>query len=137
MLKANILFVGWLETHKGILELISAVSLLKKANINFHLTVVGQGHAEKQCEKLAHKLGVSGNITFCGWLERKELLKIYSVSDIFVLPSWHEGLPNSMIEAMACGLPAILTQSAISPIFLMTKRIICSNKQFLKLFSFL
>ena len=56
---------------------------------------------------LAKKLGVDKQVIFTGWLEKEDLWKIYLASDLFVLPSLSEGMPNAMLEALGVGLPCM------------------------------
>ena len=56
---------------------------------------------------LAKKLGVDKKVIFTGWLEKEDLWKIYLASDLFVLPSLNEGMPNAMLEALGSGLPCM------------------------------
>ena len=77
------------------------------------LLVVGDGSREvdlrykDSLQGLARKLGVDKRVIFTGWLEKKDLWKIYVASDLFVLPSLSEGMPNAMLEALGSGLPCM------------------------------
>jgi glycosyltransferase involved in cell wall biosynthesis len=74
---------------------------------------VGDGSGESDLsykdslQRLAVKLGVDKKVIFTGWLEKEELWKIYIASDLFVLPSLNEGMPNAMLETLGFGLPCI------------------------------
>jgi glycosyltransferase involved in cell wall biosynthesis len=56
---------------------------------------------------LATQLGVEKKVIFTGWLEKEDLWKVYLASDLFVLPSLHEGMPNAMLEALGIGLSCV------------------------------
>jgi glycosyltransferase involved in cell wall biosynthesis len=56
---------------------------------------------------LIETLGLDQRVIFTGWLEKKELWKIFRAADLFVLPSKSEGMPNAMLEALGFGLPCI------------------------------
>jgi glycosyltransferase involved in cell wall biosynthesis len=56
---------------------------------------------------LAKRLGVDKQVLFTGWLEKEDLWKIYQASDLFVLPSLNEGMPNAMLEALGLDLPCL------------------------------
>ena len=61
---------------------------------------------------------LSKKVNFCGWIPNKKIKYYYEKSDVFVLPSWHEGMPNSLIEALSCGLSSIVTNVGTIPNFL-------------------
>jgi glycosyltransferase involved in cell wall biosynthesis len=102
---------GILNRGKNIETLISCLSKMEVKNV-FAL-IVGDGSTEVDARykdylrKLAKKLEVSEKIIFTGWLEKEDLCKIYLSSDLFVLPSLSEGMPNAMLEALGSGLPCI------------------------------
>lgn len=104
----QLLFVGWLEKEKGIFELLEACSTLTDRYM-FRLVVVGKGHAEESARTYVRDASLSDRVEFAGWVFAEELQHLLAQSDIFVLPSWAEGLPNSMIEAMAARLAVIVS----------------------------
>ena len=61
---------------------------------------------------------MNNNVFFVGWKTTYELNTILELNDVFVLPSWNEGMPNSMIESMAAGLAVIVTSVGVIPDFL-------------------
>ena len=116
--KVNFIFVGWIEEHKGVFELLNAANLLIKKNIEFNLTFVGGGNAEFLAKEFTKKHKMNNNVFFVGWKTTYELNTILELNDVFVLPSWNEGMPNSMIESMAAGLAVIVTSVGVIPDFL-------------------
>ncbi|MEC8724999.1 MAG: glycosyltransferase family 4 protein [Pseudomonadota bacterium] len=97
---ANILFVGQVGLRKGIPELLSAFSGLK-ANAN--LTLVGP--LERGLPKPIQK-----DVRVMGPIPMPALPDYYREADIFCLPSWEEGFPLVLLQAMACGLPVVATE---------------------------
>ena len=76
---------------------------------SFVLDIVGEGGYSEKAREIVFKFGIENKVNFRGWLKEKDLENIFEKSDIFVLPSWNEGLPNAMIEAMATKLPVVVT----------------------------
>jgi glycosyltransferase involved in cell wall biosynthesis len=101
-------FTGRLVEGKGIGVLLAA---WKKVAIDFNdicLFILGQGPFEKPSKKLCQELGIEEKVRFIGLVN--DVRKYLAISDLFVFPSLHEGFPNSVLEAMACGLPVISTR---------------------------
>ena len=107
--KKVLLFVGRLDKYKGIKYLINSLSILKRKDAI--LLIVGQGDERKNLENQVRKLNLKDNVKFLGKLDDKELVKVYNIADIFILPSINrqEVFGKVLIEAMACGTPVIAT----------------------------
>jgi glycosyltransferase involved in cell wall biosynthesis len=58
-------------------------------------------------QALAKTLGINKKIIFTGWLQKQDLWKIYLASDLFIMPSLSEGMPNTMLEALGLNLPCL------------------------------
>lgn len=93
---------GRLEHVKGQDQLIKALTLLPKNTI---VAFAGGGSKRKQLEQLANRLNLTGRIIFLGLVE--DMTTFYGALDIFCLPSRHEGLPLSTLEAQACNIPTV------------------------------
>ncbi len=109
------LFVGWLVVEKGIRELAQACLSLASAGRPFHLTVVGGGNLEVELEKFIEKNGISNFVSLAGWVKPDEVEGYMKDADVFVLPTYFEGLPNALVEAFSVGLPAISTPVGAIP----------------------
>jgi glycosyltransferase involved in cell wall biosynthesis len=116
------IFVGWLESFKGVFELLHVCNNLKTKGINFHLTFIGGGGAEDAAKEYVKKHSLNEYIGFCGWMQSSELNIHLVENDIFVLPSWSEGMPNAMIEAMAAGLAVIVTSVGVITDYLQNEK---------------
>ena len=99
----RLISIGRLIERKGYNYLIKALQGLDGVK----LTLVGEGNLKENLKKLAASLNV--NLEFAGYVEHSKLVKYYHEADIFVLPSLNEGMSNTVLEAMACGLPLIVT----------------------------
>ena len=104
----KLLFLGWLEREKGIFELLEACQALS-ALYPFELIIAGRGHAEADARAWVEKKYHFGIVNFRGWVHGEALEELFSTSDILILPSWAEGLPNAMIEAMAAKLAVVVS----------------------------
>ncbi len=101
--KIKLISVGRLAPEKGYDYLIKAFGGLK----DFELTLIGSGKAEEDLKTLANEYKVKVN--FLGRQEKEVVKKEFQNSDIYILSSLKEGMSNSMMEGMACGLPVIAT----------------------------
>ncbi|MCF7799364.1 glycosyltransferase family 4 protein [Candidatus Woesearchaeota archaeon] len=100
--KTTITYVGRLIYAKGVQQLIEAIS-----ESEYKLQIVGDGPYKKNLEKLSKDLKVDA--IFLGQKNQEEIINILSSTDIFVNPSYSEGLPTSVLEAGALGIPIIAT----------------------------
>jgi glycosyltransferase involved in cell wall biosynthesis len=116
------LFLGWLEQPKGVFELLGAALALRQSGHDLHLTFAGDGTALKEARAFVEEHGLADRIAFAGWVDAEAKREHLSRSDIFVLPSWNEGLPNAMIEAMAAGLASVVTDVGMIPDFVTSER---------------
>jgi len=100
---------GRLDPVKGVRFLIQALARLG----GVHLAIVGDGPERAALEALAERLGVAGRVHWLGhWHDVQQVLPAF---DLFVQPSLHEGLPNTVLEAMAAGLPVVATAVGGTP----------------------
>lgn len=106
--KLEILFLAWLEEEKGIFELLEACRKLSLKHA-FCLTVAGSGNAENKAREFVEKHNLQAFIKFEGWAHGPQKMKLLEFADILVLPSWTEGFPNSIIEAMAARVAVIVS----------------------------
>lgn len=101
--------IGRLSQVKGFKYLVTAFKDIAVKNPNVRLLIVGDGPEKKSLERQFHKLGISGKAVLtpgCGSLER-----YFSIMDIFCLPSIHEGLGMSLMEAMASGRACVAAKT--------------------------
>jgi len=99
--------ISHMEEHKGLKYLLEAASLLLQSKNDVSFLLVGEGVLKKELKILCADLKIEKNVIFAG--EQSDISEILSLSDIFVLPSLREGLPLTILEAMACGKPVIAT----------------------------
>ncbi len=103
---------GRLIEKKGLPVTLRAFALFLRQHPNSTLTIAGEGPLLNQLQDLSRELNISDRVSFTGFLSQEQLREIYYASHIFLHPSQtgrdgnQEGIPNSMLEAMASGLPA-------------------------------
>jgi len=106
-----ILCISRLTERKGINYLISAIKDVSVKYPNIKLKIVGEGNAKNDLEKQAKDLGMENKVEFLGLVPHEKLPNIYSSALFFVLPSLNEGMSNTMLEALASGLPIVATDT--------------------------
>jgi glycosyltransferase involved in cell wall biosynthesis len=111
----TILSVSRLDRPKGHHLLLDALAALAKEGHPFRVRIVGDGPERSSLEEQAARLGLSARVEFTGRVFHERLPDHYREADLFVLPCYKEGgyqdnLPNVLLEAMACGVPAISTR---------------------------
>jgi glycosyltransferase involved in cell wall biosynthesis len=102
-----VITVGRLEEQKGIRFLLDAATTVLLQHPDCQFLIVGDGPERASLEALASSLGIGSSIRFAG--HRGDVPGLLAASDLFVLPSLWEGMPNALLEAMAAGLPVIAT----------------------------
>lgn len=106
----RLLFVGRLAPVKGLRVLLDAFKIAHAAQPGLTLTLVGDGEDRNHLEQLAAPFGDA--VTFMGYCSQAEVAAAIAKSDALVLPSFAEGLPVVLMEALAAGRPVIATQVA-------------------------
>lgn len=89
--------------------LIQSIPLVLSENKNISFLVIGQGPEEKKLMDMVESLNLSSNIQFIGWVDSQRMSYYLNLADIYVSTAISDGTPVSMLEAMACGLPCIMT----------------------------
>ncbi len=107
----KIICVSRLTRRKGLNYLLEAFSQLVGKYPNLVLEIVGEGEAREELEKQARSLNLGSRINFKGLVPHGELPRVYNSADLFVLPSLNEGMSNTLLEALASGLPIIATKT--------------------------
>ena len=100
-------FVGRFTKQKGVDILLHAVTVLRDEHSAFRVWLVGDGPLRSQLEQYVIREGIASYVQFLGF--REDVSALLQASDVFVLPSRYEALPVSLLEAMAAGLPCIVT----------------------------
>jgi len=107
----KILSTSRLIPRKGIKYLILAAGQLIKKNKQIKIVLVSEGDEKEELENLAGRLGISENVQFAGSVDHAKISEFYNQADAFVMTSLNEGMSNTMLEALASGLPIISTET--------------------------
>lgn len=111
----HLVAIGRLAEQKGFSLLIEAVSLARTLHPDLHLTLVGDGPMRPEIETLIAANDVTRNITLAGWQDEVGVQRALTAAQALILPSFAEGLPMVVMEAMAAGRPVIATAIAGVP----------------------
>jgi glycosyltransferase involved in cell wall biosynthesis len=104
--KFNLLFLARVEIEKGIYETINAYSLVKHRFKNIQLIIAGDGLELENVRRYVKEKKIK-DVVFRGFVKEDEKINTFKKSHLYILPSYREGMPGSVLEAMAFGLPVI------------------------------
>jgi glycosyltransferase involved in cell wall biosynthesis len=106
-----LLYHGRVDRRKGVLELIEAVDQLQTNGRVFKLVISGIGPDLETAKELSAAKLLDHLIEFTGHVPYEEVPKVYRAADLFVSPTWSEGFSNTILEAMASGLPIVAARA--------------------------
>ncbi len=109
--RVKILFVGWMLEAKGVRELLAAARALPQADF----TLIGAEDPDFVAEITPELEALAGHVKRLPPRPRADVLELYHEADVFVLPTWREGFPNVVLEAMGAGLPVVSTPVGAIP----------------------
>lgn len=104
----DLIFLSRVEIYKGINELLKAFAILKERHSNFRLIIAGIGSEHNKVVNYVKEHNIK-DVVFSGYLKGKEKYELLSSSHLYVFPSYSEGMPNAVLEAMALAMPIITT----------------------------
>jgi teichuronic acid biosynthesis glycosyltransferase TuaC len=102
-----IVFTGRLVPNKGLRELIQSVSSLVESRPRLRVVCIGEGVMDRELRQRASQSDIKGHVIFVGNANPDEIARWLAASNVFCLPSYSEGCPNVVIEALACGRPVV------------------------------
>jgi glycosyltransferase involved in cell wall biosynthesis len=106
---ARLVCVARLSAEKGHLPLLRGAAVMKESGRRFELVLVGDGPLRPSVEAEIERLGLGGHVRLAGWLSGAEVIEAIRGARALVLPSFTEGLPVVLMEALALGRPAVAT----------------------------
>lgn len=104
-----VLFLGRLERQKGIFDLLDAVAAAREVIPDIKLVCAGAGDIDA-VRQHARALGIADAVTLTGWVDAARVSTLLKNAAVFVLPSYAEGLPMSLLEAMGAGVPVVASR---------------------------
>lgn len=104
-----VLFLTRIEKYKGIYETLEIFEALNLKDLNIELHIAGDGSELKKISNIVLEKEYK-NIKFLGYVKGEEKIKAYKNADVYLFPSYNEGMPNSVVEAMGSGLPVVCTE---------------------------
>lgn len=107
--RRRLLFVGRLLDRKGVGTLLDAFERLAGTYPDLELCIVGDGPQRETYERRCESVGIDDRVEFVGSVPNSEMPRYYRTSQVFVLPSHNEGLPRTVLEAMATETPVVTT----------------------------
>jgi glycosyltransferase involved in cell wall biosynthesis len=109
-------YVGRLSGEKGVENFVQALpAILGNQRKDFHVMIGGDGPLRSEIETCLLEQGLAGQVEMTGWISHEDLPNYLNRMKLLVIPSYSEGLPNIMLEAMACGTPVLSTPVGAIP----------------------
>jgi glycosyltransferase involved in cell wall biosynthesis len=122
----RLLFLGSQFERKGLSDLLAALARPELLRLNWQLTIAGGGRRKgdeaQQFRERARDLGLESRVRFVGWIEQLRVSDLLARSDALILPSYEEGLPLVILEALGHGVPVICTPVGEIPQFLTDRK---------------
>jgi len=110
--KKIVLFVGRLTIQKGVEGFIRSAQIVLAKEPEALFVLAGDGELKKEAIELVNKLGISKNVIFTGFLKEEELVEVYKIAQVYVLPSLSEPFGIAPLEAIKCNTPVILSRNS-------------------------
>lgn len=108
-------YIGRMSSEKGVQHFTQALPAILSNNYNLRAFIGGDGQLKEAIESSIQDYGLTARVDLPGWISRDDLPRCLNQLRILVLPSYTEGLPNIMLEAMACGTPVLATPVGAIP----------------------
>lgn len=111
----RLLYVGRLDEYKGVVQAVQTFSVVLKHFPGATLKIIGSPGDQTTMDRLAKVIreeNLAGRIAICSPMDNRDLVKHYQEADLFLFPSIYEGLPQVVLESMACGTPPIVIRAS-------------------------
>jgi glycosyltransferase involved in cell wall biosynthesis len=111
----RLIYIGRIAREKGLYETLQGLRLASELGVDARLVIGGSGAEEARLKRYAQALGIASRVAFAGPVFGDDKVKLLAGADVMVLPSYSEGLPYALLEAMAAGIPVIATPVGAIP----------------------
>jgi len=111
----HIVYIGRVAREKGLYEALQGVRIAHELGVDARLVVAGGGPEQARLERYAHALGISTRVTFAGPVFGADKVRLLDGAHVMLLPSYSEGMPYALLEAMAAGIPVVATPVGAIP----------------------
>jgi glycosyltransferase involved in cell wall biosynthesis len=111
----RLVYIGRLVGTKGLFEIVQGLALARRLGVAAQLVVAGDGPDGARLRQAVHDLGIAEHVSFARPAFGERKAKLLGEAEVFVLPSYHEGLPYALLEGMATGLVPIVTRVGAIP----------------------
>jgi glycosyltransferase involved in cell wall biosynthesis len=108
-------YIGRFSEEKGVINFVESIPLILKEKPYLNILILGDGDLKNDIQMYLLRNGLEDNVKLMGWICHEHLPKYLNSLKLLVLPSYIEGLPNIMLEAMACGTPVLATKVGAIP----------------------
>ena len=108
-------YIGRLSQEKGVINFVKAIPEISKEKEDMKFLLGGNGQLKDEIEEYLNREYLNGKVKLAGWIPHDELPEYLNEFKLVVLPSYTEGLPNVILEAMACGTPVLATPVGAIP----------------------
>ncbi|GAA6174015.1 hypothetical protein NBRC116592_36850 [Colwellia sp. KU-HH00111] len=108
--ETSLIFIGNIIKTKGVYELLNAAKIMVKSGKEFHLHMVGNGPEIDNIKAIITSNNLQQNLTIHGTVNHHQVVDLLQKCHALILPSYQEGVPNVIMEALACGVPVVATK---------------------------
>ena len=108
-------YIGRMSAEKGVQHFVRALPAILSNHQDLRVLIGGDGQLKQAIETSLQEMGVTDRVDLPGWISHEDLPNYLNQLRLLVLPSYTEGLPNIMLEAMACGTPVLATPVGAIP----------------------
>lgn len=118
----QVIYIGRFSFEKGVMNFVQSIPLLLEYDNNLNFILIGDGELNEKITDYLRKNSLTNKVRLTGWVEHDELPDYLNNSKLVVIPSYTEGLPNLMLESMACGTPVLATPVGAIPDIIINKK---------------